>query len=612
MNKVVAILPNNFWSVMLSGLLFFSAEAVAAPDALIEQAHQLDLEDNPAWLNLIHMRSGFTGVNRSEVADPQFFLSVNGRMDAEAELDATVRAFSEDSAMACRFPARWHWLSRFLDMGTKAECAELDSWKQKLAAQHLTLLFPSMYLQNPASMFGHTFLRFDQNEKSPLLAYTLSYAARPDTQDNVLSYVYKGVFGGYPGVFAVQPYYQTVTDYGDIEHRDIREYSLNLDSEEIDQLLNHVWELRDKQIDYYFLRENCAFQLLSLLDVARPGMQLTQDRFLLYAIPVDTVRSVRDAGLIESSAYRPARASRIAQMYVQLDAPLQTLAMDCAERTDCQPSSCTDCRLAGARENKPDYARVLELATEIRQLWDKDAQALLSQRSQLIASANWQPFSNPDPQDSHDSARWHFAAGKHEQQRYAEFGLRPALHDWLDDDSGLIEGAELEVLSLRVRYYPEADYAQLQQLKIFGMQSYSPVQPWQMPLSSEINLGMYRISDEKVFYAEGGLGLSAKVSVLHFFALADLEIETAPQGEPGEAAYLGVHAGVRGKIFSGRLLLDGKWQNGFAGYEETRKLFNAGYQWDVSRRYALRMEYMLRRSEILNERDIRLGLAGYF
>lgn len=612
MNKLVAILPNNVWSVMLSGLLFFTAEAVATPDALIEQAHQLNLADNPAWLDLIHMRRGFPGRARSEVADPQFFLAVNGLMDAEAELDATVRALNEDASLACRFPARWHWLSQFLDLGARAECAELDSWKQKLATQHLTLLFPSMYLQNPASMFGHTFLRFDQNEKSPLLAYTLSYAAKPDKQDNVLFYVYKGVFGGYPGVFAVQPYYQTVTDYGDIEHRDIWEYSLNLNAKEIDQLLSHVWELRDKKIDYYFLRENCALQLLSLFDVARPGMQLTQNQFPLYAIPVDTVRSLRDAGLIEGSVYRPAIASRVAQMYTQLDESLQTKAVGCAVRTDCLPDSCSGCDWGSSQENEISRARILELAAEIHQLKNENAQELLSQRSQLSEENVWLPFVADDPQNSHDSARWSVAAGDYEHKSYAEFGLRPALHDWLDDDAGLIEGAALEALSLRLRYYPEADRAQLQQLKIFGMQSYSPVQPWQMPLSSEMNLGMYRINDEKVFYAEGGLGLSAKVSVLHFFALADLVIETMPQREPGEAAYLGVHAGVRSKLFTGRLLLDGKWQNSFAGYEETRKLFNAGYQWDVSRRYALRMEYMLWRSEILNERDIRLGLLGYF
>lgn len=613
MNKLVTILPNNVWSVMLSGLLFFAIEAAAATtENLIEQAHQLNLADDPAWLDLLHLRRGLAGAYRSEVADTQFFLAATGRMDAGAELEATLRAFNENDFMACRFPARWHWLRQKLDLGPAANCAELDSWKQKLAAQHLTLLFPSMYLQNPASMFGHTFLRFDQIDKSPLLAYTLSYAAKPDKQDNILFYVYKGVFGGYPGVFSVQPYYQTVTDYGDIQHRDILEYALNLNAKEIDQLLNHVWELRDKKIDYYFLLENCAYELLSLLDVARPGMQLTRNQFPLYAAPVDTVRRLRDAGLIEGSVYRPAISNRIAQMHAQLDESLKAVAVECAARTDCLPMQCPECELISAQQNELNHARVLELATEIRQLKNENAQDLLSQRSQLATMADWAPFVAVDPLNSHESARWQIAYGDYEQRHYSEFGLRPVLHDWLDDDAGLIEGAALEVLSLRLRYYPDEDQAQLQQLKIFGMHSYTPVQPWQTPLSSEMNLGMYRMGDEKVFYAEGGMGLSKKIAGLHFFALADLVIETMPQREQSEAVYLGAHAGVRSALFTGRLLLDGKWQNAVAGYDETRKQFNAGYQLDLSQRHALRLEYVVRQAGGMDERDLQIGWMGYF
>ena len=250
----------------IASCLSCSVQAADSHD-LIDQSRQLQLAANPAWLDLLHIHRGLL-TTTSEIADLHFFLATDVSRNPQAEMEATLRRFAEDASMACQFPARWRWLSQYLPLGDQPVCTELDSWKQKLAAQHLTLLFPSMYLQNPASMFGHTFLRFDQAQTSSLLAYTLSYAAKPDKQDNILSFVYKGVFGGYPGVFAVQPYYQTVTDYGDIEQRDIWEYSLNLTASEIDQLLNHVWELRDQQIDYFFLRENCAYQILALLYAA--------------------------------------------------------------------------------------------------------------------------------------------------------------------------------------------------------------------------------------------------------------------------------------------------------------------------------------------------------
>ncbi len=68
----------------------------------------------------------------------------------------------------------------------------------------------------------------------------------------------------------------------------------------------HVWELGPTRFDYYFFDENCAYHLLSLLEVARPGLQLT-DRFRWWAIPSDTVRAVTDQpGLLKRVVYRPA------------------------------------------------------------------------------------------------------------------------------------------------------------------------------------------------------------------------------------------------------------------------------------------------------------------
>ncbi|HEX5637812.1 MAG TPA: DUF4105 domain-containing protein [Gammaproteobacteria bacterium] len=610
---MAAILPNKILSVMLICLSFAISVSAATRDEQLEQARQLQLADHPAWLDLLHWHDAMLpGAAYSEVDDPRFFLASNGKTDARAELEATIRALMDDATLACQFPARSLWLSQYLELGLKPSCPELDSWKQKLSAHHLTLLFPSMYLHNPASMFGHTFLRFDQDDKSPLLAYTLSYAAKPDKEDNVLSYVYKGVFGGYPGVFAVQPYYQTVTDYGDIEHRDIWEYSLNLTASEIDQLLNHVWELRDKKIDYFFLRENCSYQLLSLLNVARPGLGLTRNQFPLYAMPADTVRRLNDAKVIDHAVYRPARASRVAQWYGQLDKSLQVKALACGAGSDCLADVCSNCEHQTLAQHKKNQARVLELAAEIQLLNNREAEQILTQRSQLDVDAGWLPFANDNPIDSHDSARWHVAAGQYENRDYAEIGLRPVLHDWLDNDAGLIEGAAIEILSARVRYDTENNQAQLQQLTLFGMQSFSPVTPWRTPLSSEMKFSMDRINNHRVYSAGGGLGLSATLHAWHYFALANMAIETMPDRQQSEAAYLGAHIGVRGRLLAGRLLLQSTWLTSVAGYDETRTQFNAGYQWDMSRRYALRVEYVLRRNEAVDENDVQLGLMHYF
>lgn len=193
---------------------------------------------NPAWLTLVHYQpdvfgSGFT----SQADDPTFFLSEHGKTSPKAELNATLEAIQQpgegNQHARCRFPARDAWLREQLNLPKKQiRCPDYEAWTGTLNTQSITLVFAASYLNSPSSMFGHTFLRLDppqQDEKtSLLLANTVSYAANAPDQDNELLFIYQGVFGGYPGTTTVQPYYEKIRLYSDIEHRDLWEYKLNL------------------------------------------------------------------------------------------------------------------------------------------------------------------------------------------------------------------------------------------------------------------------------------------------------------------------------------------------------------------------------------------------
>src|SRR5690606_26511490 len=105
------------------------------------------------------------------------------------------------------------------------------------------------------------------------------------------------------------PYYMKVKEYRDIENRDIWEYQLNFSEKQIHRLLMHAWELGNAHFDYYFFKENCAYHILSLLEVADPILHLT-DKFHFSTIPVDTIRLlVRQEGLVKDISYRPARST---------------------------------------------------------------------------------------------------------------------------------------------------------------------------------------------------------------------------------------------------------------------------------------------------------------
>lgn len=81
--------------------------------------------------------------------------------------------------------------------------------------------------------------------------------------------------GGYPGLFALVPYQEKLSEYRSLENRDLWEYRLNLTQAETERMVEHVWELKQIKFDYFFFDENCSYRLLELLQVARPSLRLT-------------------------------------------------------------------------------------------------------------------------------------------------------------------------------------------------------------------------------------------------------------------------------------------------------------------------------------------------
>ena len=232
----------------------------------------------------------------------------------------------------CAFIARYQWLKEQLAFDDRRlprlTCERFQTWYEELHPEAISLIFPSAYMNNPASMFGHTFLRIDrkgQTESTRILAYTINYAARVPA-DAGLEYVFKGVFGGYHGYFSTVPYYMKVQEYRDIDNRDIWEYSLRFNPGQIRALLMHTWELGSGYFDYYFFKENCAYHILSLLEVADPTLHLT-DQFVFWTIPVDTIRLVTGQNhLVKDITFRPSRSTQVKRKRESLTSAEEGLA----------------------------------------------------------------------------------------------------------------------------------------------------------------------------------------------------------------------------------------------------------------------------------------------
>jgi len=524
-----------------------------------------NLHLHPAWLTLLHYQpdrfgDGYTG----QADDEDFFLSAGGKTSPRAELQATLEAISRPGGgnghARCRFPARDRWLRQQLDMSLQpANCPAFEQWSEELNTETVSLVFAASYLNSPSFMFGHTFLRLDppkeDEETNLILANTISYAADAAAHDSEILFAYKGIFGGYPGITSIQPYYEKIRLYSDIEHRDLWEYQLNLNQAEVDMMLAHTWEIRERNFDYYFFDENCAYRLLALIDVARPGTDLLAE-VSTHAIPSDTVRWVVDRDLVKEVTYRPSSATKVTHAIESLPSEHRTLAAAIANgyvAADAQEvKALTDEERARVLDTTYDYVRYQSEADG----WPREHAAplshnLLRERSRIrgVDASDGPPEPAIRDDQGHDTFRASLSGGRLGDRNFTELTLRPAYHDVLDPPAGYRSGAQLQFLRLDARLYTDNDELQIEQLTGVEIRSLSPRNQFFSPLSWQVGFGGRRTdtATNRVFtpYLEGGAGGSWQLgSGTQAFAIATADLEIDDDLRRGYDAAPGADLGI--------------------------------------------------------------------
>jgi hypothetical protein len=500
---------------------------------LAAEADRRGLAQTPEWRALVHYAPDLLGPGRTALVDhPGFYLAADGQTDPRAELRATMEAFfapvpaaGPDGHGQCRKPARYRWLKEVLAFDParlpEIPCPAFDAWIGDIDPGQLTLVFPAAYLDNPSSMFGHTLIRIDPSRRpadARLASYTIHFAADHRGEGGVIFGV-KGLAGGYRGYFSLLPYYEKVTQYSNIENRDIWEYELDFAPHEIRRLLENLWEIDRQPVDYYFFTTNCSYVLLSLIDAARPTLELKR-RFPLHAVPVDTVRALtEEPGLLRRAVFRPSARTRIRRLQERLPADRQRLALALADGT-----VEADAPAVAALPDE-ERARVLELAQSTLQ-YRRDtgdlpraamaprALALLQARARIplpaVAGDDDAP-PPPRPDLGHFSARVAGGIGMTGDRPFAEVRLRAVYHDPLDPAAGFVDGAAIEIGAVRLRQYA-ADPPLVEEVTAVAIRSLSPRDEIFRPISWNTRVGLKRLREdggdagEPVFEIAGGAG----------------------------------------------------------------------------------------------------------
>lgn len=617
------------WLASLACLICSTAGAtpVEIPaDRLRELAH------SPTWHLLLRYEPAHTpsGV-RSEARSAHYFLASDGRENPESELLALATALQStitgDEHAACRFPARAAWFNAQTNPSAPAiSCPAYDEWRGLVNPQQATLVFASDYLNSPSSMFGHTFLRLDapdQTENTRLLAYAVNYAAQADAK-NPFTFAIKGLSGGYPGVFSLMPYYEKVKEYSDMENRDLWEYQLDLAPDEVKRLLAHLWELRSVEFPYYFLTRNCSFQLLALLEFARPGLALRKD-FPVQAIPTDTVRrALLEPGMLRKMTYRPAAERQLLMAARHFPDEVNTTARRLAQTPESITTLAPD-KEAAALETAFDYSYYQFMAGNHTPEQTRTMRTLLTRRATIDLPEQRLKPEQPavDPASGHPTARLALAAGHARDAGYLALRLRPAYHDLLDSPGGYRPGAHIDFLDGEVRLDEDSQRLRLERLAAIDIDSLAPFDAFFKPVSWFFGVGWRQaavdgagaFSDQEhhgVAYLDGGAGVSMALSDhAQCYLQLGLDLEAGQTLQQGWRSGIGPRTGciAGGDDWRIRLQSDLRWRHAPDGSEHQLKLEG---QRDLGPGHALRLQLGLLQPDGQEDLGLELGWIHYF
>ncbi|WP_152058183.1 Lnb N-terminal periplasmic domain-containing protein, partial [Aliarcobacter butzleri] len=339
------------------------------------------------------------------------------------------------------------------------------------------------------------FLKVGGDKETPLISNAINYAAKTD-EKNGLIFAYNGLFGGYEGRYSIMPYYEKIKEYNNLEQRDVWEYDLNLSQEEINKLVLHTWELKDSYANYYFFKENCSYNVLWLLEIARPSLDLVS-YFDFKAIPLDTIKILtKYDGLIVDSRYRYSNLKKMKHILNEEIENKEFLKAYINDEIEL-PDSLSQSDKISYLDFKIAYTQYQrsEDGTEKKE-YIKNYLKLLKERSAYKQTRTYNIKSPLDPLISHDSARIGLFYDSNDS---FEASIKPAYNDMYDIVDGYLQGAYIDFFELNFKKQKDKD-VKLDRFTLIKIKSYSPQDMIFKPISWGIDAGYEHFKDKDDYF----------------------------------------------------------------------------------------------------------------
>ena len=484
------------------------------------------------------------------------------------------KSIADDDHPICRFPSRTRFIVENLGVDEsllpEVNCASYDGYMEKLDPTSITAVFPFLYLENPASIFGHVLIRINGKENEPLLGYGVSYTALEAENANIFMQFFGGFTGYYEGYFSVNKFYVSTFKYSSVEKRDIWEYDLNFTKEETRKVADHLWEMQNININYFFLDENCSYHLLLLLESARPELRLANS--LVIEIPSDTIRVIKDNNLIDDINFRPSHQKVVYAIASKLPSKAVKLAESVADnKTDITAITEGD-------YTDLEKVSILDLAYEIYRykIIDSDSDVnpyeykdrtlyLLGERSKYRLRNDYSIDEGTRPDQGHSLIRLTASAGLYNESVYTELGFRLGFHSLEDIDIGFIPNSRVAFFDINLRYNITDNFFNVKDATFLSFGSYSPINSFRKGVSFKFDIGgeersYSNYNDYFTPYVSGGAGVTFLLDKnIYLFIVSDSDLSFGSPYEYYVGLGLGANVGVSFTYDFIKLLIIGEY-----------------------------------------------------
>lgn len=488
----LAFIFTSLFALLCSSALSGTDSPILSLNGVLEEVQKTDSASSKTWLKLGHYEPDNSSDSgwQSAVYSPSFFLAEDGSTNPASELNASIRAFFQpigdnpDLHAQCLFKGRYRWLMSQLNLRQNifplVPCASFSQWTKGQAVESISLLYATGYLSNPASFYGHTLLKFNSADanRSPLLDVTINYGAIVPPNEDPVTYIFKGVSGGYDAGFSHIQYYFHNHNYGELELRDLWEYELSLSQPQVDLIMGHLWELLGKRYRYYFFRKNCAYRVAEILELI-DGLDVIPRKHP-YVYPQTIVAKLGEATIngkpaVKSTKYHPSRQARFYNKYEQLDYSekifLKEAALDVNVLKGPDYDQFDRASKQGILETLADYYQISGDIENASKETKSNYNSVLSERFKLRGGNVFLPIIGDKPPHKGRPPSYVQLSGISNQALNGGMGItiRPSYYDALDSSSGHVVNSELKMAELKLSYFDNE--LLLRKLDIVSVQS---------------------------------------------------------------------------------------------------------------------------------------------